>query len=354
MAAVKERLLMPFSISKKSFVKKRIIYVLAAAALGFFVSESRAEVNWKGYMFGDLYHVAEHHNPDIKNANGFWFRRIYSTWDFTLSDTIQGRLRLEMKDVGDFTTKANMTPFVKDAYLKAKIGGQTLIAGISRSPTIEGIENLWRYRHLEKTPLDLFKFGTSREFGMALKGGETTYYHIMFGNGNANLSESNKGKKFMGSLGFRPVKGMVLEVYADYEWDFKKGRNYSVLQGLAGYESRWGRLGFLYANRHYKNGDIEKDHGIFSGFVVVKASDNIDVIVRFDKLFNEPIEKTISYIPFSTEAMANFLIAAVSFQVTDNVWLIPNVKYAFYDDTDLGEKPENDIYLNITFWWKFK
>ena len=70
--------------------------------------------------------------------------------------------------------------------------------------------------------------------------------------------------------------------------------------------------------------------------------------------FNEPIDKTILYIPFSTESMANFLITAVSFQVTDSMWLIPNVKFAFYDDTAFGEEPGNDIYLNITFWWKFK
>lgn len=335
-------------------MKKRIICVLAAAALGFFFSEAQAEVNWQGYMFGDLYYVADHHNPDIKNANGFWFRRIYSTWNFKLSDSIKGRLRLEMADIGDFSSKVKMTPFVKDAYLQAKIGGQTLIAGISVSPTIGGIESLWGYRHLEKTPLDLYKFGNSREFGIALKGGETTYYHIMFANGNANLSESNKGKKFLGRFGFRPIEGVVLEVYADHEWEIKEGKKYSVLQGLIGYEGKWGRTGFLYANRHYKNGDIEKDYGVFSGFVLVKASDNIDVIARFDKLFNEPITKTISYIPFSTEAIASFLITAVSFQVSDNVWLVPNVKYAFYDDTDLGKKPENDIYLNITFWWKFK
>ena len=335
-------------------MKKRIICFLAAFALGLIVLEAQAEVNWQGYMFGDLFYIAQHHDPDIKNANGFWFRRIYSTWDFTLSDTVKGRLRLEMSDVGDFTTKAKMIPYVKDAYLQVKIGRQTLIAGISGSPTIGGIEGLWGYRHLEKTPLDLFKLGNSREFGIALKGGNSTYYHIMFANGNANSSESNKGKKFLGSFGLKPAKGLLLEVYADYEWDFKNGKSYSVLQGLAGYEGRWGRTGFLYANRHYRHGDIEKNYGLFSGFVIVNASDSIDVIIRFDKLFNESIEKTISYIPFSTEAMVNFLITAVSFQVTDNVWLIPNVKFAFYENTAIGEKPGNDIYLNITFWWKFK
>lgn len=330
-----------------------MIGVLAVMLSGCAVSEARTEVKWQGYMFGDVYYVAEHHNPDIKNANGFWFRRIYSTWNFTLSDTIKGRLRLEMSDVGDFTTKASMTPYVKDAYLQAKIGGQTLIAGISGSPSIGGIEGLWGYRHLEKTPLDLFKYGSSREFGIALKGGGTAYYHIMFANGNAYSSESNIGKKILGSFGLRPAKGFLLEVYADHEWDFKKGKKYSVLQGLVGYEGSWGRTGFLYANRHYTNGDIKKDYGLFSCFVVVSASNSIDIIVRFDKLFNEPIEKSVSYTPFSLDALTNFLITAVSFQVAESVWLVPNVKYAFYGDSGSGEKPGNDIYLNITFWWKF-
>jgi len=37
----------------------------------------------------------------------------------------------------------------------------------------------------------------------------------------------------------------------------------------------------------------------------------------------------------------------------ENVWLVPNIKYAFYENLALGEKPGNDIYLNITFYWKF-
>lgn len=344
---------MLFSNSSIRYVKKCFISILVVFALTCVSSKAQAEVNWKGIMFGDFFYVAQHHDPGLKNANGFWLRRIYSTWDFMLSDTVKGRFRLEMGDVGDFTTKAKMIPFVKDAYLQAKIGSQTLIAGISGSPSIGEIESFWGYRHLEKTPLDLFKFVNSREFGIALKGGTTTSYHIMFANGNGNSSESNKGKKFLGRFGFRPVKGLVLEVCAEYEWDFNNGKHYNVLQGFAGYEGSWGRTGFLYANRHYKNGDIEKDYGIFSGFVVVNASDNIDVIVRFDKLFNEPIEKNIPYVPFSTEAMANFLIAAISYKVMENVWLVPNIKYAFYENLALGEKPGNDIYLNITFYWKF-
>jgi hypothetical protein len=84
---------MSFSVSLKNIVKKRILLVLAVLVFGFVASGAQAEVSWQGYMFGDYYYVAEHHNPDIKNANGFWFRRIYSTWDFTLSDTFKGRYR---------------------------------------------------------------------------------------------------------------------------------------------------------------------------------------------------------------------------------------------------------------------
>ena len=341
--------------SEKIQLKNKVLCILAAISLGLVVSEAKAEVTWKGYMFGDVYYVAQHHNPDIVNANGFMFRRLYSTLDFTLTDAVKGRLRLEMAEVGDYSTKSKMTPFVKDAYLQTKLGHQTLTFGICGTPSVSGIEALWRYRHLEKTPLDLFQMVSSRDFGISLKGGDSTYYHIMFGNGNSNSSESNTGKKIMGNFGFSPVKGLILEFYADYEWESKNGYNYNVLQGLVGYQGNWGRTGFLYANRHYKNGDIEKNFGVFSGFVIVKAAERIDVILRFDKLVNQPAGKTIAYIPFSTEALANFLIAAVSYQVIENVWITPNIKFAFYENPTNGVNPgsENDLYLNLTFWWKF-
>ncbi|MGD2245399.1 MAG: hypothetical protein PVI11_02510, partial [Candidatus Aminicenantes bacterium] len=290
-------------------MKKFRILILAALAIGSFPSMPRAEAQWQGYMFGDFFFIADHHSEDAKNANGFMMRRIYNTLDFGIADNVKGRLRLEMAHEGEFPSSGDkMYAVVKDAYLSAKIGGQSLVAGISGTPTWGVIEDFWGYRSLEKTPLDLYKMGSSRDFGLALKGGDKVYYHIMFGNGNSNKEEKDVGKKFMGSLGFKPAEGLILELYADFEWDKKNSKTCNVLQGFAGYENSWGRVGAMYANRHTTRGDTKKDYGVFSGFAVVKASNKVDVIVRYDKLMNEPVAKTVSYVPFSQDALANFFI----------------------------------------------
>ena len=58
--------------------------------------------------------------------------------------------------------------------------------------------------------------------------------------------------------------------------------------------------------------------------------------------------------PFLTVGIScTTAIAAVSYEVAKNVWFIPNVKYAFYDKPDEGDKPENDMYANMTVWFKF-
>lgn len=335
-------------------MKKLVLFLFIVITVILIPALARAEVQWQGYMFGDVYYVADHHDPDLKGANGLLFRRIYSTLNFTLTENIKGRLRLEMANPGDLMSKEKMVPFVKDAYLQFKIAGQTLYAGISPTPTFNVLEEIWGYRHIEKTPLDLYKMAPSREFGLAIKGGSEIYYHIFIANGNGDSSESNVGKKFMGAIGFKPIDGLTLEVFGDYEWDVKDGKTYNILQGMAGYQGDWGRVAVVYANRHYKNGDIEKNYGVFSGFAVIQASENIDVIARYDRLTGEPVSGTVSYVPFSNQALANFIIAGVSFTLADNVWVVPNIKYAFYEKLDEGETPANDIYALVTFYWKWK
>ena len=66
-----------------------------------------------------------------------------------------------------------------------------------------GVESAWGYRHVEKTPADLYKLSGTRESGIGIKGelNSRLKYHVMVGNGNGTSSEDNKGKKYMGALG---------------------------------------------------------------------------------------------------------------------------------------------------------
>lgn len=276
------------------------------------------------------------------------------------------RLRFEMNSPGDFTSNNKLPPFVKDAYLSYKTGGHELTFGIIPTPTKVTIEKIWGYRCVEKTPVELQRLLSSRDFGISLKGHldsrNTVSYWVMFGNGASTKGETDKGKKFYSQLGFKPADGFYLEAYGDYETQ-KENRTYYLYQGFASYETSWGRFGVLYARRHLKQeiegtDDKQNDYDIFSAFAVMKATESVDIITRYDRMFGSGFKENheghkISYISFADNNISNLLIGGISWQAAKNVWLIPNIKYVFYDKPDEGEKPSEDIYVNMTVFFKF-
>ena len=172
-------------------------------------------------------------------------------------------------------------------------------------------------------------FASSRDLGIGLKGkldkNGIMSCNLLLGNGSSNKSETNKGKKIYGSFAFKTVEGLILEVYGDYETTSEQ-KNYFTYQGFGAYKGEWGRVGLLYANRHYDHENIEKDWTMLSGFAVISASKKMDIISRYDKMLGEPVSKNVEYIPFSTEAPSNLIIGGISYEIAKSIWIIPNVK----------------------------
>ena len=168
--------------------------------------------NVSGYVFGDAYAVFANHDPEVEDQNGFWIRRGYLTFDAGVANEWTARLRFEFNSPGDFETDSKLDPFVKDAYLAWKHDGQELNLGLASSPTFEFVEGFWGHRPIEKTPIDLYRMGSSRDTGVAYKGAAhegRVFYHAMFGNGSGDRAETNEGKKVMAGLGFRPTDALV-------------------------------------------------------------------------------------------------------------------------------------------------
>ncbi len=344
-------------------MRKPGILLVLALSLGLLNPNAQATGEIKGLMFGEYYYVVNHHDKEIEDQNGFWFRRIYLTYDNKLSDKIKMRLRFEMNSPGDFKSAQKLTAVVKDAYLSFDLRGQEMMIGLIPTPTKTNIENIWGYRAVEKTPLDLQKLLYSRDFGISIKGNfdkaKTVFYWLMFGNGSSNEGETDRGKKIYAQLGFRPHKGLYLEAYGDYEAQ-KDDKTYYVYQGFVSYEDDWGRIGALYGRRHFNQREIDYDFDIFSGFAVIKATEDLEIIGRFDRMFGDGFENhysghKISYIPFAENPGApfNLIIVGISWQLAQNVWIIPNIKYVFYDKPNIGESLSDSIYANMTLWFKF-
>jgi hypothetical protein len=175
----------------------------------------------------------------------------------------------------------------------------------------------------------------------------------MYGNGSANQAEVNRGKIIYTQLGYKPVKEVFLELYADYETGNEDQRNY-MLQGFASYTGNWGRIGIQYSALNLKSNDEHDTLDLFSIFSVLKVSEKVECVLRYDKMFDaNPQADKIVYMRFSPDAPSNLLIGALSWQVAKKVWIIPNIKYVFYGTPDEGEKPGDDVYLNMTLWFKF-
>ncbi len=312
---------------------------------------------FSGYMFGDYFYILSNHNEGFEKNNGFWLRRLYFTYDQKLSDAFSFRLRLEMATPDGLIKDADKaTPFLKDAYLKWKTGRQQVLIGISSTPTWGVIEKTWGYRSVEKTPLDLQKFGSSRDFGLALKGkldkSGKLKYHLMLGNGNSNKTENDMGKKVMLALGFYPTKSLIFEIYGDWN-DKPASTDWTTLQAFAGYKTENIRFGLQYAHQTRK-GETDIKLRLASFFGVLKLTKKVSFFGRIDRMFDpNPGGEGISYIPFSADAKSTFIVSGVDFKVHEKINFIPNVELVFYDDPVEGDKPATDVIFRITFWWRF-
>jgi len=309
-----------------------------------------------GIVFGDYYWIAANHNDNLEGDNGFWLRRVYFTYDRNLSDSFSSRVRLEMSSPGDFITNAKLTAVIKDAYLKWKYNGQQVIFGISPTPSFSVVENYWRYRFMEKTPLDLQGYASSRDFGIAAKGPlnneGTVKYHFMFANGNSNKSETNKGKKVMLSLGYFPGN-FVIEAYGDWE-RMPADVNYVTLQGFAAYQNKQFTAGVQYAYQVRDDGFPDNDQSLLSLFTHFKANEDLTGVLRLDHTFEaNPAGGGIDYIPFSNDAEATLIIAGLDYTPAENIHVVPNIESVAYGETPAGDTPDADLIPRMTVSFNF-
>ena len=245
-----------------------------------------------GQMIGDYYAIVSNHDPSLEKQNGFWFRRIYLTYDKGLTEGFSIRARMEFSSPGDFKTNAKLEPNLKDGYLKWTRGDHRILFGLSPTPTWSRVEGIYGYRSVEKTSLDLQKLGSSRDFGLSLGGalgsGKKLHYHFMVGNGSGTGSETNKDKKIYLSLAVKPVKGLTVEVYGD--WENRPGdTDRSTVQVLTGYEAEAGRFGLQFGRQTRKGGPGTSNLNleILSLFGAGIFTEKVWGFVRFDRMFDK-------------------------------------------------------------------
>jgi len=319
---------------------------------------------WKisGLVFGDYYDVAQTHLTTFEHQNGFWLRRAYFTYDYTFSPAITTRLRLEMNGNGKLAGGA-ATPFVKDAYVKWTFHGrQQLTLGIQPSLTFDFLEGVWGLRHIEKTPLDLYRMDSSRDTGLTMAGpineSATMRYAVQWGNESGNNGETDRFKGYRGTFRYEKNPGFTAEGMVGY-FNRLNDADRITAQIFLAYRKPRGRVGFQYSfqQRNAANGSTAADTmlDVVSGFGVFDIKrQKVSVFARVDH-FADPCADCsgIDYLPIATNAPFTFTLVGLEYYIHPSVRFSPNVELVSYGSPATGTKPKNDVVPRVTFYWVF-
>ena len=333
---------------------------------------------FSGLMFGDYYWYYERHQDGIsrddptpvEGQHGLWFRRIYFSYDFTYSDSLTTRFRLEMNSNGEFTG-GDLTPYVKDAYLKWTYAGkQQLTLGIQPTVTFDWLDGFWGLRHIEKTPADLYRLDSSRDFGISVNGPtpiDGLSYAAQFGNESGNGSENQDGKilRFEGRYERNP--GLALEGF--YSFGTRPAdENRQTAQAIAGFRNDVGRVGGQYLWQQRRSGLDEAPHQtitVWSGFGVWEfLPKKANLFLRADSVTGDlggvetglPGAEGIDYWLLSSQSPFTTWIFGGEWYLHPSVRLSPNletVRYANEPDPVNYPGRRQDSILRFTFFWTF-
>ena len=330
--------------------------VVAVAAIAAPLSAARpAESPWSlsagGLLFGDLYHVPNHHLPAGDGATGVVVRRGYLTFDAKYATGWFGRLRFEVNQSGEFETYDYDADF-KDLHVGYKFENHSITVGLQPTPTFDVIESVWGLRYLMRTPADL-QGVPSRDTGIAFKGRltESLRYRLMVGAGTDFGAESGDGNSTMAALNWKLNDRWMLDFYVDAER--RPGPNDTAsAQVFAGYQTEDLRFGAQYS---YRDRESQAPGELASVFAVGSAGANRRWIGRIDRIM-EPSPKgdNISYIPFDPTARATMYLAGFEFRVSDHLRITPNTIVIAYDRNDAGIRPNTDLYVRATLFIDFE
>jgi hypothetical protein len=331
-----------------------------------------------GLMFGDYYWYYDRHQDGISNEDstavkgqhGLWFRRLYFTYDFSPGERLTTRLRLEANSNGDFAG-GDIIPYVKDAYIKWTFKRQQhLTLGIHPTLTFNWLEGFWGLRHIEKTPVDLYRLDSSRDFGITVDGSALVRdltYGVQFGNESGSGSETREGKILRVESRYETKSGLALEGF--YSFGRRpSGQNRHTAQGVGGFQSDTLRLGAQYVWQERQSGDdllADQRITVWSGFAVWSVVPKKgDLFLRSDFVEGDlggtetglPDAEAIDYLLLSSKSPFSTWIVGGQWHVHPTVSLGPNLEIVRYTrDPEPVQFPgrRQDAVLRFTFYWTF-
>ena len=311
-----------------------------------------------GLVFGDYYWFSSDHDPRWEDQQGFWLRRAYFTYDHRFAPQITTRLRLEVNSNGKLVGGL-LTPYVKDAYVQwTYLGRQQLQVGIQPSATFSWLEGFWGLRHIEKTPADLYRIDSSRDFALSFEGPivlPAVRYVAQVGNDSGNGSETDKYKAYRFEGRFDENPGLAVEGFFGF-FERPDGQDRRIAQLFGGFRTKAARAGLLYLWQERKSGSAAPDAeiGLVSALGVFDFLPEKGTIFGRIDWVNDPVPGAdgIDYLPIDSRSSFTFYVVGFEWYLHKSVRISPNIEVVSYKDnapdgTDIGP----DVVPRLTFYW---
>lgn len=228
-------------------------------------------------------------------TTGLWVDRAYFTAKYYYNKDWMMRITTDVGHEAALGKDQNV--YLKYAYVEGKLVGEAAILrlGQSHTPWIDYEQGLWKHRYVAKVMSDQYKFDTSADLGLGLKGtladGLIDYWLTATngsGYGKGNPSSGNDGLDFNSRVGIRPIKGLNVDVQLLDGYHATKthianvktaGIKTTLMQALASYGTSDYRIGFNYLINKDKarSATASTTHGgnASSAFATAAANDEV-------------------------------------------------------------------------------
>jgi hypothetical protein len=344
--------------------------ILFLAALNI-LTQDKPGGKLSGLVFGDYFYKVQgdssgnsgEYAPYGKDYQAFDIRRIMLIYEHSISDKFTAGFSFEGGN--KFLLNGRFSVIVKTAYLEWKnvFENQNLYIGYFPTPAfVWGIsEKMWNYRSVEKTISDTRGLTTAVDLGIGLRGSfdkKLNYgYSLMIGNGGGLKPENNKFKKYYASLYAKPVEGLNVEVYTEFEPN-ADDKNKVSIKGVLAYQMPSFTIGVEAVQQTQKktgvnNSDI-KPLGISSYVWGTLVKDKktkapkLNAFARFD--YYDP-NTALDSVGFRE----NFITAGIDYMPVPSVHIMPNVWINTYTDKSTAKiKKDADIAARLTFFYIYK
>ncbi len=228
------------------------------------------------------------------NNSGFNLDRVYLGASFNLTESLSGRVRLDIGNPEVSGSKLERVAYVKNAELNWKTGNFTLNGGLINTIQSDVQEKQWGYRYILKSFQDEYIFGSSADMGISAQYNFTDWLYVdgIFRNGEG-YKELNKDDKFCygGGVTLQPIKPLTVRVYYD-RYDKKpadtlvaKSReNLALFLGYKQKEFSFGaECNNLFNSKFTENSTLRG----LSAYATVKLPKDLEVFGRWDYLYSQ-------------------------------------------------------------------